>query len=143
MKAFGFAAAVTLAAAVPVTAHNGVTDPVVMARMHGMKSLGMQLKTLGAMAKGERPFDAAAAQDALALLAEEAGRIPAQFRDKVTVPQSEARPAIWEDWDDFSARAEALRLAAAGLEIADADGLGPALRDLGGACKGCHSVHRE
>ncbi|WP_108259815.1 c-type cytochrome [Mangrovicoccus ximenensis] len=142
MKAFGLAAGITAAAAA-AAAHNGVTDPVVMARMHGMMTLGVQLKTLGAMAKGEQPFDAEAARQALAMVADEAGRIPGQFQANVSVPQSEARPAIWEHWEDFSAKAEALRQTAAALEIADEAGLGPALRDLGGACKSCHSIYRE
>ena len=40
------------------TAHDGVKDPIVKARMEGMKEIGSNMGVLGDMAKGKRAFDA-------------------------------------------------------------------------------------
>lgn len=62
------------------------------------------------------------------------------------VGDSEALPLIWEEPEDFAAavakvqEASAAFLAAA--ESGDADTIGSAFRDLGGACRNCHDRFR-
>ncbi len=140
-------AAVALAAALasPAAAHDGVMDKTVLARMDGMKAMGAQAKQLGQMAKGETGFDAAAAEAALQDLAAEAARVPDLFAAEVIVHGSEARPVIWQDYGDFTAKAEDLEAVATGLEgtVRAQEDLGPALAEIGGTCKACHSVYRE
>lgn len=143
MKTQVLAAMIAVTAAGAALAHGGVENETVLARMEGMKTLSTQLKTLGAMAKGQQAFDAAAAQAALDRLSEEAAQIPAHFEEEVIVEKSEARPAIWQNWEDFAAKADDLHQRSAALEVAQPGDLGPALRDLGGACKACHADYRE
>ena len=58
----------------------------------------------------------------------------------------DALAAIWEDAEDFKAKLDAFKEAADGFKAAAASGdmaqVGPALRDLGQACKGCHDSYR-
>ena len=107
----------TVIAATAATAHEGVKDPAVMARMHAMSEIGDATKVLGQMAKGAAPFDATAAQSAADAIAREAARIPALFETRADDPKSEALPAIWERFEDFSALALDLERAAS-VEIA-------------------------
>ena len=120
-----------------------VTDETVLERMDGMKTMSEQLKVLGAMAKGERNFDSAAVETALARLTEEAARIPAQFEKEVIVPKSEALPEIRENREDFTEKAETLETRAVAMSVSEAADLGSALRRIGGACKSCHGDYRE
>jgi len=123
-------------------AHQGVEDPQVMARMEAMKAIGQATETLGEMAKGEAAFDAAAARAARERLVAEARRVPALFEPPASDPQSEARPAIWQDWPDFVDRAERLEAAAADLDPGSLAGLRADFPALGRACSGCHEDYR-
>jgi cytochrome c556 len=128
-----------------VLAHDGVRNPAVLARMNGMTSIADNVKALGEMAKGARTFDAAAAQDAAASIARHADVMPKLFETREEDPRSEALPAIWKDFEDFTAKALELEAIARDLEstIATADDLRPALQRLGANCKSCHAVYRE
>ncbi|WP_420324494.1 c-type cytochrome [Mameliella sp.] len=126
-------------------AHSGVQNQAVMARMDSMKSIGDAMKVLGRMAKGQTTFDASAAQAAAANIARHSAETPALFEARETDPKSEAKPAIWTDFADFTAKAEALESAA--LDVSNSlttpDDLVPAVQRLGEACKSCHSLYRE
>lgn len=126
-------------------AHEDVQNEAVKARMIAMKEVGGAMKVLGDMAKGQSAFDAAAADAALGTLAEKAAATPALFEAQEDDPKSEARPAIWENFDDFSAKAMALETAAKGAmgKIAAQGDIGPVMGQLGGTCKGCHQTYRE
>ncbi|MCT4577090.1 cytochrome c [Donghicola sp.] len=126
-------------------AHGGVKDKDVMARMEVMKAIGDQVKVIGTMAKGERAFDADAANAALAELAVHSAKIAPSFEKPAQDPKSEALPIIWEQWDDFAALAadsETTASALAGTITSEAD-LRPALGRIAGTCKACHSTYRE
>ena len=134
-----------IGAATIAIAHTGVEDEEVLARMDDMKAMGDATKTLGLMAKGEAPFDAKTARSAATRIAEEAARTPALFESAATDPQSEALPAIWDNWADFTEKADALETVASGLatDIDSIDTLRAGMGDLGQACKACHSEYRE
>ncbi|WP_367181467.1 cytochrome c [uncultured Mameliella sp.] len=82
---------------------------------------------------------------AAAAIARHSAKTPALFEARETDPKSEAKPAIWADFADFTAKAEALESAA--LEISETlttpDELVPSVQRLGQACKACHSLYRE
>lgn len=139
------ATAAVLALAPATDAHSDASNPAVKARMEAMKVIGAQTKVLGDMAKGATEFDAAAAQAAAATMAAEAAKIPALFEPQEDDPESEAKPIIWDDWDDFTAKAMDLEAAATAAEasLTEAGAVGPALGQIGGACKACHSTYRE
>jgi cytochrome c556 len=130
--------------AATAAAHSSVDNAAVQARMDAMKRMATHLKTLGEMAKGNRDFDAAAAQEAARRLEAEAGKIPALFEPEEDHPASEAKAAIWEEWEDFTGLAEDLAAASEDATgITAPDDLRPALRELGASCGGCHQAYRE
>ncbi|MEC7765094.1 MAG: cytochrome c [Pseudomonadota bacterium] len=125
-------------------AHSGVKDPDVMNRMMGMSELAKQMKVIGSMHMGQEAFDAKAVNVALATIAEEASYIPSLFEVEALDPKSEALPSIWEDFEGFTAKADALQRTASGLAgtVADADDLRPIMHQIGQACSACHADYR-
>ena len=73
--------------------------------------------------------------------------IPALFPEGSIVGESKALPAIWENWDAFTAIAksgeEAAGLALAAAEAGDAAAYAAALQTLGGTCGTCHQQFRS
>ena len=132
----------TLIASAAAFAHSGVTNPSVLERMEAMKQIGDQMKLLGTMAKGQAPFDAALAQEAVDRIALHAADIPDLFRDEASDPKSEALPTIWENYGDFTVKAEALQSAAQAAIEAERD-LVPTIAALGETCKACHSHYKD
>ncbi|MCA0920662.1 c-type cytochrome [Pseudooceanicola nanhaiensis] len=126
-------------------AHGGVQNADVMNRMMGMSELAKQMKVIGTMAKGATPFDAEAANAALARMAEEASYIPALFETEADDPKSEALPLIWQDFGTFTTRAaelERLTRDLSGTVATQAD-LRPVMQQVGKACSACHGTFRE
>ena len=134
-----------VAAATASLAHQDVQNPTVMARMDAMGTIGKNTKVLGVMAKGEVAFDANAARTAAGAIAKHAAQIPELFQDTASDPKSEALPVIWQSYSDFTAKADALEVAAsvAAKDIATPGDLGPALAAIGSACKSCHQTYRK
>lgn len=138
----------TSLAAVMVLATAGIalayaTNPDVQKRQETMGLIGSNMKALGKMAKGATPFDAAAAQAAFAKIAEKAAMVPTVFETEANDPESKAAPEIWLNWEDFTAKAAALKAAAeAGTSVDSPEALGAAVGKLGATCKACHSVYK-
>jgi cytochrome c556 len=116
------------------------------AREGMMKKIGGAAGALAGIAKGAKPYDAAAVKTALTTIAETAKLFPDQFKpgtDKS--PDKLASPKIWENMADFKARAEKLsgdaQMALATLP-ADPAAVGAALKTIGGNCGGCHEAYR-
>ncbi|MFY0594908.1 MAG: cytochrome c [Cognatishimia sp.] len=124
-------------------AHQGVKDAKVKAWMHAMMQAGQASKTLGNMAKGTAAFDADQAADAQAILIEVSAAIPTLFEVKSDDPVSEALPAIWEDYADFTGKAEAMKAASETLDVSSAETLTAGMRSLGRSCGGCHQSYRK
>ncbi|MCH2250555.1 MAG: cytochrome c [Cognatishimia sp.] len=124
-------------------AHNGVQNPAVMARMQGMEQIGAASKVLGNMARGRVAFDAGTAASAKAALAQHAAEIPALFEAQEDDPKSEALPAIWSDFADFTAKADALRDAAETMDVTSAETIAAGMGEVGGSCRSCHKAYRE
>ncbi|NBC95979.1 MAG: cytochrome c [Deinococcus-Thermus bacterium] len=123
-------------------AHQGVENPAVKARMESMKDAASGLETIGEMAKGARAFDADAASGARTRLVSRMEAIPVLFEDEAHDPKDEARDRIWEEWADFRDHADEAAAAAAGLDVSSRKAIRASLRDLGGACRGCHESYR-
>lgn len=132
-----------LAASLAFPALAFAEDDPVAARQALMKDIGAQLQVVGGMARGQTQLDPAAANAAFAKIHELSIAVPAAFETEADAPESEALPAIWASWDDFVAKADALRLTTDGLLIASEADLGPAMQALGAACSGCHQSYRE
>jgi len=123
-------------------AKDGVTNPVVKERMDLMQVVRVNTGTLGDMAAGKAPFDAARAAEAQAALVAAAADIPAKFEPEETDPVSEARPEIWMMFDEFTAKAKSLEEAAAAVDTASLDGVKAGMGPVGASCKACHSDYR-
>lgn len=123
-------------------AHSGVTNPVVKARMDLMKEVQEATAVLGKMARQAVPFDSAKAEAARLRLIETATEIPEAFAAPETDPNSEARPAIWRDWDTFQSSAERMQTVAQTLDTASLDSLRAGMGRIGKTCKSCHEAFR-
>ena len=126
-------------------AHEGVKNPAVKARMDSMSAIADNMKTLGTMAKGQIDFDAAIARAAATKIAGHAAETPTLFEPQETDPKSEALPAIWANFDDFSVKARELETIAQNVSVtlSTPDDLKAALGQMGATCKSCHSAYRE
>ena len=136
--AFGLVLAGTAA-----LAHTGVKDPDVMARMNGMKAMAEHTKTLGLMARGTNPFDAAKAQAAIDSLRAETARIPVLFAPEADDPKSEALPTIWSDAAGFAKATEAMDAMLGAADVSSPEAISLTLRDMAQACSVCHESYRE
>ncbi len=133
---------VAVLAASTALAHQGVKNPAVQARMHGMMELGGATKVLGDMAKGTQSFDAAAAKAAMQKIQDEAARIESLFEANEDDPKSEALPGIWTDFADFTAKAQDLSVAAS-AEVTSLEDVQAVLPKIGATCSPCHKIYRQ
>lgn len=129
-------------AATVATAHEHVKNPVVNDRMHVMENMKNATGIMGDMMKGERPFDVAIATKAKSDLAAASAEVVAKFQANEMDPASEASPKIWENYADFTAKAEAMVSAAEAIDTSSLDGLKGSFRAVGGSCKACHEAYR-
>ncbi|MGB3279153.1 MAG: cytochrome c, partial [Pseudorhodobacter sp.] len=105
---------------------------------------------LGAIAKGEAPYDAAVATKAAANISAIASvlgmdQFPAGS-EVDAAPDSFALPAIWANPDDFDLKVKSLNDASATMKNAAAkegDAVKAAMATLGGACGSCHKAYRQ
>lgn len=115
-------------------------------RQAQMKSVGQSMGALGAIVKGEKPYDQAAVQAALETVSTSMKAFPDQFpAGTETGLESEAAPAIWENMEDFRAKSEKLAAAADTLLAsvpAEQAGVGAAMKTLGATCGDCHETYR-
>lgn len=124
-------------------------DAAVKARKAQMQLYAFNLGQLGAMAKGDVPYDAAAASAAagnlatLTSISQMAYWPPGSAQGEVE--GSRALPAIWTGGDDVMAKAMAFNEAVAAMNAAagtDLAALQAAMGPLGAACGACHETYR-
>lgn len=146
------ASTLAVATALPALAQD---EPSPAERAHQLRAglmynYAFNLGPLGAMAKGEVPFDAAVA-------AMHAGNIAGIARvdlspywvegsSNTDLEDSRALPAIWENLDDVETHRVRLLEAAQALEAATGEGqeaFASAFRGVGQACGACHEDYRE
>lgn len=119
------------------------------ARQGQFRILAINLGILGSMAKGETEYSADAAQAAAdsivaVSMINQAPLWPAGS-DEMGMDGTKAKASIWDNNADFLAKWAALGEGAKVLQAAAGggkDALGPALGQIGGACKACHEAHR-
>lgn len=143
------ALAATLASSVFAEEEDPFADAVEM--RHGlMLQMATDLGKVGAMAKGEVPYDQAVASRSAANIAAVASvlsmdQFPAGSEYQASA-DSFALPAIWANQDDFLTKVADLNTAAAAFQTAaatDVDGLKAGMGALGGACAACHKAYRQ
>jgi len=101
----------------------------------------------GGILRTARNLSGAEAVAAMTTLRDNYSHIPDLFPEGSIVGDSEALPAIWENWEAFTAIVDTgLAAAEAGLaaaEAGDATGYGAALQTLMGTCGQCHQQFRS
>ncbi|MXN66189.1 cytochrome C [Stappia sp. GBMRC 2046] len=127
-------------------AHKDATG-IVKERMDLMSGIAKSMKSIAQMVKSGE-VDAHAARAAGKRIAEHASEIASLFPEGSIEGDSEATPAIWENFEDFSKKASALQAAAQSLadtpvDSIDRQALAGELQNLGGACKSCHETYRQ
>lgn len=111
-----------------VYSHGGATG-VVKERMEQMERLDELMDRIFAMVRGEIPYDAATVRKAAIEIQSHSGAAMTRlFPEGSSGKPSEARPAIWKDFDTFSHFADRLAWTAGVLaEQSDSPGDGSAL----------------
>ncbi len=140
---FWGAMAVVLAVAVGATAMTA-TEAITQ-RQKEMEGVRDGMKTLGAIAKKQAPFDAAVVQASAAKIAghlEQSAALFPEGSDAGDV-RTWAKPEIWSDRENFDTIFESTHQAAVDLQsVTEAEAFPPALGKLGNGCKSCHDLYR-
>lgn len=128
-----------------VFAHSGVKDENVKKRMMLMKTMADNTKIIGKMVKGKTPFDANEVKLALERLSSLSLETPKVFMINASDPKSEAKLAIWDEFDEFTKLSKDLAETTAILvnSVDTIEDLRPALKRVSSGCKACHSKYRE
>lgn len=120
----------------------GADASPIKARKDLMDSFGSAAKTLGKMADGSLPFDAATAATARQTLLDAPGHITEAFGPLAVDASSKAKGAIWSNWDDFLTRSKAVGTAATALDTTSAETISAGIDAVLATCKNCHSDYR-
>lgn len=142
-----FLAALSTAAAVAVVwSGASIAQDVIAKRKDIMKGVGGATKLSNEMIKGEKPYDAKAAAEAMTKISGTWAEFAKSFpKGSETGGETTAAPKIWESFDDFDSKGKAMAKAAetAGAEAAKgADAFKAAFGEVGKTCKGCHELYR-
>ena len=142
IRAFMFAAVL---AGLGVTAVTAADEPQAV-RQQLMKKVGQAAGALSGIAKGEKPYDQEIVKASLTTISERVKIFPTHFpAGSETGMETEASPKIWQNMDDFKAKAAKLGSDAEKFlaELpADQAGVGAALGILGKDCGSCHESYR-
>lgn len=99
---------------------------------------------MGAMTKGKIPFDSALFKSRADGLVNATRLDLAEGYPEGSVSDSEAKPEIWENWDQFPGKIESLREEAAKLQQVAATGDEAAMKaQFGKTGKVCGSYHKQ
>ncbi|RYH06734.1 cytochrome c [Tropicimonas sp. IMCC6043] len=151
MRLFVKPAVLGLAAALlaGTTLAQDMPNPAIKARQSVMALRGFELGILGAMAKGDVPYDAEVAAKAagnLVLLSQlDLSAMWPEGTDNSAASGTRALPDIWSNFDDVAAKAGILNEAALELQAAagtDLESMKAAMGNLGAACTACHKAYR-
>ena len=113
-----------------------------------MKGNGKNAGALAAMVKGEKPYDQATVDTALAQFADTAKNLPTLFPESVKGLKAEGdystSPKIWEDKAGFSEHIASFGkvVTEARTQIKDLDSLKTTLPVIGKQCGACHETFR-
>jgi cytochrome c556 len=121
---------------------------VVKATQNVMKGNGKNAGAVAAIVKGDKPYDQATIDTALAQFEDTAKKLPTLFPDstKGLKPEGDysASPKIWEDKAGFEAKIASFAkvVAEAKTKIKDLDTLKATFPAIGKECGGCHEGFR-
>ena len=113
-----------------------------------MNVYGWNMKAMSDMMKGNKPYDAKVFARHAGDLANAATLdVLAGFPPESDQGETDARPDIWFDFDDFTQKLDDLRSASRNLSQVAAGGdkaaVGDALGKTGKTCKACHDSYKD
>jgi len=140
-------AGLALATASVALAHSDKDEPMQAYRQSYFALVGMNFGPIGAMLKGDIPWDADKARDYADNVAGMATvDVARAFGPGSQKGKTRAKPEIWENTDDFLDKYENFKTAAAALaeaaESGDKGTIGAAFKETGGTCKACHDEYK-
>ncbi len=148
IKSLVAVAVLGLAAALPVAAQFRNAEAAVDYRQAAFTVMGNHFARIGAMVKGDVPYNAAAATasaDVVAMMS----KLPYEAFPEGTsgTKKGSPKPNVWTEhakFDDMAKKlqAETVKLAAASRS-GSLDAIKPAFGEVGKACKGCHDDFRN
>jgi cytochrome c556 len=116
-------------------------------RQSALYLLGWNIGPIAGMVRGEIPFDAKAVELRALRLAQIAPMIAEGFpADSQAGAPTKAKPDIWQNMDDFKAKAATLEQVttkfAETAKTGDLKLIAAGLGEVGNACKSCHDKYR-
>ncbi len=121
-------------------------DPVITYRQKVMQSIGANIGAVSDVLKHSLPHE-----QNIQVHAEQINRaaalIPSAFEENVSEGLTDAKPEIWEEWQEFEEYAADLETESAALaEVAaggDTADIAAQVKQLGDSCKQCHDEFRK
>ena len=107
-----------------------------------MQNIRLEFSVLARMSREKIEFDENLAESARLNLLKLAASTPAIFEDDDLPINSEALPAIWENWDDFVSKSEDLEFVLEGVDTSTLIDLRGSLGNVGATCGSCHQKYR-
>jgi cytochrome c556 len=113
-----------------------------------MKGNGKNAGALSAMVKGEKPYDQATVDAAIAQFEDTVKKFPTLFPDSIKGMKAEgdysASPKVWDDKAGFAEHIASFAKAVTDAKgkITDLDTLKATLPTIGKQCGGCHETYR-
>lgn len=142
----GLLVGMTAALVVPSAADVKPEDAIKY-RKSVMTIQGWNIGPLGAMARGDIPFDQEAAERHARRLDATSHMVLEGFTPGSDVGETRARTEIWAQWEAFQQKVADLQASTAELVAAaeggDADTVRQAVGNTGAACKACHDDYRS
>jgi cytochrome c556 len=130
-----------------VAAQENENKPLLDYRQNLMVGQRASMASMGDILKFKMPYDAAHFAAHARNIGGYAALIPDAFETKIAEGRTDAKPEIWDNWDDFVAKAKALgneseKLAAAAA-TGDMKAVAPHVKAVSDACRGCHDSYRK
>lgn len=131
----------------PAHAQFAKAEDAIEYRQASLSLIGTHFKRVGAVAKGEKPYDKASMEQDIRVL-ETLAHLPWDaFTPGSTGSTTHAKPEIWSDKDKFKAAADKFEAEMQKLAVAARSGdqaqLKTAYGATGQSCKGCHESFRS
>ncbi len=126
-------------------AHDGATG-IIKERMKVMKFIAQNTKMIAPYAMGSSEMNFKAVEGAAMQISMAAQNVMAKFPKGSTSEESEAKPNIWENWDEFLDMLTTLSADAAKLSVIaknNEDGVMEQFGKMTGNCKSCHTKYRQ
>jgi cytochrome c556 len=144
-----FIAAILMGVGLQSIAHSqgDSIEKAISYRQSGFQMMAWHFKPMGAMVQGKSEWDLALFQKHASAVAALAPLPINGFIADSDMGDTHAKGEIWENWDDFSEKMQALVAETAALAKTASGGDKDAIKDqfikTAGTCKSCHKKYRE